>query len=230
MNLVILAAGYGSRLAENSSTPKGLITIRKRRIVEDSIETILGVVGIEKIVIVTNERFRNEYSGFFTDRFKDSEKRIDIVVNTSVHRGNGYSFYLAKDAISTDKFILIMSDHYFSESFVRKAIQGEGLAVDADPIYVDLNDATKVMTDSQGYVRDIGKNLPKFNYIDTGFFILDRSIFRIASIIEEKQSKIGLSDIIREARIGTIDVTRNLWIDIDTFEDLQYARKHVQDR
>ena len=126
------------------------------------------------------------------------------------------------------KFALIMSDHLFSKSFTRIASLGEGLAIDADPIYYDFDDATKVLVDSEGYVKDIGKNLSEFNYIDTGFFIFKKSIFNVIEEIVDERVKFGVSDIIKKARSKTVDVTGNFWMDIDTENDLLFARTHAK--
>ena len=223
MNLVIMAAGLGTRLVPINTIPKGLIPIGNKTIIEGNIEIILDATDIEKIVIVTNKKFRNMYADFL----KGFKQQYEIVVNEYVERGNGYSLFAAREAMSTDQFILIMSDHYFSRPFVQKAIVGEGLAVDRDPIYIDIDDATKVLTDSKGHVRDIGKKIRKYNCFDTGFFIMGKSIFKHASAVEKKRKQFGLSKIIKETKPKTVDVTRELWVDIDNLRDLEYAREHV---
>lgn len=223
MDVVILAAGYGTRLNDNNF-PKGLIKINDESIVESNIKKINYVTKINKIIVVTNRIFENVYKLFL----KKIEIKHEIIINESVERGNGYSLFLAEKGISTNEFIMIMSDHLFSEAFIRKAISGRGLAVDKAPIYYDLEDATKVLVDSKGYIVSIGKKLTKFNCIDTGFFILDKSIFEVIRIITNRQKNLGVSDIIRESRCKTVDVTGNLWIDIDTQLDLEFARTCTQ--
>jgi choline kinase len=222
MDVVILAAGYGTRL--NNNLPKGLIKINDESIVESNIKRIHDVTKINKIIVVTNRIFENSYKLFL----EKLEIKHETIINESVERGNGYSLFLAEKGISTNKFIMIMSDHLFSKAFIRRAISGSGLAVDKAPIYYDLEDATKVLVDSKGYVKSIGKNLTKFNYIDTGFFILDKSIFEVIKGITNRQKKVGVSDIIRESRCKTVDVTGNFWIDIDTQLDLEVARTRTR--
>jgi len=217
-----LAAGYGTRLNDLNDCPKGLMKIDNRTIIERNLENINSVKEINKIIIVTNKMFKEQYDA----HLKNTNFNYEIILNECVKRGNGYSFYLSHEGISTKKFALIMSDHLFSKSFTRKASLGDGLAVDADPIYYDYDDATKVLVDSEGYVKDIGKNLLKFNYIDTGFFILKNSIFTVIEEIVNKQENIGVSDIIKNARISTVDVTGCFWIDVDAQNDLKFARTH----
>ena len=122
-------------------------------------ENINAVEEITKTIIVTNKMSKEQYD----THLKNMNFNYEIILNTCVERGNGYSFYLSHEMISSEKFVLIMSDHLFSKSFTRKALLGDGLAVDADPIYYDFDDATKVLVDSEGYVKDIGKNLSEFN-------------------------------------------------------------------
>jgi len=221
MNLVILAAGYGTRINENSEIPKGLIKIKDKSIIETNIENINDVINISKLILITNKKYFNLYDDFLNI----FDIKYEILINNSIERGNGYSFFLAKQGVNTDEFILIMSDHVFSKSFIRSAILGRGLAVDSDPIYVDYDDATKVLTDSKGRIKKIGKKLKNYNFIDTGFFILNKNIFSYSDEIELLHDKFGVSDIIRKAKINIIDVTKNTWVDIDTKKDLKVAKE-----
>jgi CDP-L-myo-inositol myo-inositolphosphotransferase len=117
-----------------------------------------------------------------------------------------------------------MSDHLFSIEFTSIACKGEGLAVDSCPIYIDECDATKVLLDADGNIKNIGKNLLNFNYFDTGFFILNESIFLHAKELAGIQRNISLSEIIKCSKIKTTNLTGKFWIDIDTSTDLSYAR------
>lgn len=204
--------------------PKGLTKINNRTIIERNLENINSVKEINKIIIVTNKMFKEQYDA----HLKKLNFNYEIILNERVERGNGHSFYISHEGVSTMKFALIMSDHLFSKSFTRIASLGEGLAIDADPIYYDFDDATKVLVDSEGYVKDIGKNLSEFNYIDTGFFIFKKSIFNVIKEIVDERVKFGVSDIIKKARSKTVDVTGNFWMDIDTENDLLFARTHAK--
>lgn len=168
--------------------------------------------------------FKEQYDA----HLKKLNFNYEIILNERVERGNGHSFYISHEGVSTMKFALIMSDHLFSKSFTRIASLGEGLAIDADPIYYDFDDATKVLVDSEGYVKDIGKNLSEFNFIDTGFFIFKKSIFNVIEEIVDERVKFGVSDIIKKARSKTVDVTGTFWMDIDTENDLLFARTHAK--
>lgn len=204
--------------------PKGLTKINNRTIIERNLENINSVKEINKIIIVTNKMFKEQYDA----HLKKLNFNYEIILNERVERGNGHSFYISHEGVSTRKFALIMSDHLFSKSFLRIASLGEGLAIDADPIYYDFDDAMKVLVDSEGYVKDIGKNLSEFNYIDTGFFIFKKSIFSVIEEIVDERVKFGVSDIIKKARSKTVDVTGNFWMDIDTENDLLFARTHAK--
>jgi len=224
MDVVILAAGYGTRLNSNNNFPKGLIKIKNESIVERNIKNINDIIKINKIIVVTNRTYQNSYRSFF----KKMDIKYEIILNECVERGNGYSMFLAEKGISTCKFIMIMSDHLFSRGFIRKAISGSGLAIDKAPIYYDFEDATKVFVNSKGYIESIGKNITKYNYIDTGLFILDKSIFKVIKTMINIQKNFGVSDIIRESKCITVDITGNFWIDIDTQRDLKVARTRIE--
>lgn len=220
MDVLILAAGLGTRLG-SLNIPKGLIKINNKSIVHNNIENIMTCIKIKNIIIVTSHLYKDIYH----TEIRDLNINYKIIINDNIERGNGYSLFLAKKDISTCNFIMMMSDHLFSLSFIKKAIVGKGLAVDSDPAYIDINDATKVFVDLHGSIQKIGKEINNYNFIDTGFFILNKSIFKHTDYVEKINKKFGISDIVREANIQAIDITNNLWIDIDTKEDLFIAHK-----
>ena len=92
MDVVILAAGYGTRLNTNNNFPKGFIKIGDISIVEKNIINIYNVSEINKIIVVTNKIFKNAYNSFL----KKLEIKHIIIINEYVERGNGYSLFLAE--------------------------------------------------------------------------------------------------------------------------------------
>lgn len=58
MNVLILAAGYGTRLyALGEDTPKALLEINKKPLVNYILDRIENVGGLTKVVLVTNKKF-----------------------------------------------------------------------------------------------------------------------------------------------------------------------------
>lgn len=65
MKALILAAGYAVRLKElTQETPKALLEIGRRRIIDRIIDKILKVEDIDSIYLITNDRFFEKFNGW----------------------------------------------------------------------------------------------------------------------------------------------------------------------
>ncbi|MCD6559284.1 MAG: NTP transferase domain-containing protein [Palaeococcus sp.] len=214
MKAVILAAGFGRRMGEK---PKGLLKVGGREIIYRNMK-LMEENGVDEFIIVTNKK----YEGNFKDLLKRSGFKGKVLVNEDPERGNGYSLHIAKEHVD-GKFVLLMSDHIFSKEFLEAAITREGAIIDGNPEFVDIREATKVKVEN-GSVADIGKGLEEWDGVDTGFFILDENIFRVAEELVTKKERVGMSDIVRKAKLKVSYISGLFWMDIDTPEDLKRAR------
>ncbi len=220
MKAVILAAGLGTRL--RSKVPKPLVKVAGREIIYRTMRTLSK--HVDEFIIVVNAENKNKIEKFLENL---SEKfRYKIVLNPyPPEKGNGYSLYVTRDFVS-DKFILVMGDHVFDDNFVDEAIKGCGLVVDKLGLFINKDEATKVRV-KNGKIEEIGKNLKNFDFFDTGFFILNKSIFKVADELIRKNNKVEISDIAKKAKLKVYEVSGHFWMDIDTKDDLKIARKHI---
>ncbi|ASJ07894.1 CDP-alcohol phosphatidyltransferase [Thermococcus siculi] len=213
---VVLAAGLGTRMG---GKPKGLVKVAGREILYRTM-TLLKRNGVERFVVVTNERYGPLYRDFIGRHGFNAE----LVINPEPEKGNGHSLHLARGRVS-GRFVLVMSDHVYSEAFVEKAIGGDGLIADRKPKWVEIGEATKVRV-RDGRIDSIGKNLKGWDAVDTGFFVLDEGIFEITAVLErEKNGDYSLSEVIERARVPVTFVDGLGWTDVDTPNDLKRARK-----
>jgi len=213
---VVLAAGFGTRMG---GKPKGLIRVAGREILYRTLY-LLQQNGVERFVIVTNERYAELYRKFLEEHgFK-----AELVINPEPEKGNGHSLHLAGGRVS-GRFVLVMSDHVYSEAFVREAVSGDGLIADRRPRWIDVDEATKVEVEN-GRVRRIGKGLDEWDAVDTGFFILDDGIFDVTAELEkEKNGDYSLSEVVERAKLPVTFVDGLGWTDVDTPEEIRRARK-----
>ncbi len=215
MKAVLLCSGLARRM---DGQVKPLIKVGGREILYRSMR-LLEKHGIQEFTVVVNKRNREEIERFL----RDNGFKFEIVVNDAPERGNGYSLYLAKEKVS-GKFVLAMGDHVFGEEFVRKAVRGTGLICDRNPRFIDPDEATKVKVD-EGRVAEIGKKLEDFDCFDTGFFILDESIFDSAEKLVMEAETVELSDVVRKAKPQVTFVDGELWMDVDTPKDVRKAEE-----
>ncbi len=217
MKAVVLAAGLGTRL--KAKIPKPLVKVAGREILYRSLK-VLSELGIEEFIVVVGKK-----GELIEDFLKRHGFKYKIVRNEYPERGNGYSFYLAKDYVD-GKFVLIMGDHVYEREFIEKAIKGEGLIGDRIAKFVDIAEATKV-TCRNGRVERVSKKLDRFDYIDTGFFVLTPDIFKYAEELVKTKHEVSLSEIMEKAKVPVTEVSGYFWMDIDTPEELRKANRLI---
>jgi CDP-L-myo-inositol myo-inositolphosphotransferase len=216
MKAVILCAGMATRLG---GKVKPLLKVGGREILYRTLKYLTDC-GVDEFVVVVNPKNRSVIEDFLR---KNGFKYV-LIENPKPEKGNGYSFYLAKDYVN-EKFVLVMGDHVYDEEFVKTAIKAEGLVCDKNPLYVDIEEATKVLTEN-GRIKRIGKDLKEWCCIDTGFFVLAPDVFKYAEEIIDKD-EIKLSDVMERAKIPVTQVSGLFWMDVDTPEELKKANRLV---
>ena len=230
---LIIAAGEGTRLGIYTKTkPKSLLKILGIPIIERIILSAQKA-GITDFLIVTG------YMGNkISDYLKDGKKygiRIRYIHNEAWKRPNGVSVLKAKDMLK-ENFILLMSDHIFHPRKLTKFLNFKlknnecVLCVDKNTINIlDIEDATKVYVKNEKVIS-IGKNLKRYNAIDTGMFIISPYFFKVL----EKSIKNGfcsITDSVREmSKQGKMKVfeSEEFWFDIDSIKDLEHAEKKLK--
>jgi choline kinase len=137
----------------------------------------------------------------------------------------------AKDELH-NPFLLLMSDHIFEPKTVRRLAQrpladGEViLAVDhnVDRVF-DLDDATKVKCEAD-HIVDIGKDLARYDALDTGMFLCSPALFhRLESAKEDGNCSLsdGMRQLAREQNLRAFDIGDAHWQDVDSPEALAHA-------
>jgi len=226
---LILAAGNGSRLRKISGElPKPLVPFYGRPILEHVIRRAQQA-GIEEFVIVLGYRgdlIRN----WFECRWR-GHARFTWVENPEYHKSNGVSALKARNSLH-DNFLLLMADHLFESQTARMMVRqhlapGEvilGVDPKLDRIF-DIDDATKIRRRGDRIV-DIGKEIEKYDAIDTGMFLCTPALF---DHLERagKDGNCSLSDGMRcLARRGLLraqEIGDAEWYDLDTPAALAHA-------
>ncbi len=221
MQAVILAAGLGTRLYPlTQDRPKGLLKVAGRELLYRHLH-LLSQNGINHFVIVVNQKTKKAFEDFL----KGHPFSCRLIVNPHPERGNGYSFFLARDYVS-GPFVLTMSDHVYEPDFVAQAVKGFGLIVDRIGRYIDPQEATKVSCEG-GRIKAIGKDLSCYEGFDTGFFVLEPQIFEVAQKLALQQEELSLSEIVGKAGLPCTYLSGLFWMDVDTPEDLKKATKYL---
>jgi len=230
MKAVVLAAGRGERLKPYTNyLPKPLINLRGAPLLRH-IVSALTRAGLDEVLVITG--YRNDILSRRIYNWREFEGVVRHRFNPDWHIGNATSLLAArKEVEEEDAFVLSMSDHIFDSSLVEKALNdfnGENtVCVDRDPKQLmDVVESTKVRLDDRSRVTQIGKGLEKWDAVDTGVFILRGDVFKMIPRGATQVSSC-MSALASSMLLYGYDVSGIPWLDIDTPEDLEHARKTV---
>ena len=232
---VILAAGDGERLGSLTLTcPKVLLPLNDAApLIKYPIDAMLAA-GISQIAIVV---------GYLGDKIievlgdgSSFGAELHYIYNFDYLGGNAVSVHRVKDWAQGKPIVLCMGDHLLDKELVKRLLSritsDNTLCVDYTPAQsLNLAEATKVAVDDDGYINDIGKGLIYWNAVDTGVFLLTEKFFRVLDeLVARFGTSIEMSDAIRffihrGHRFNTCDVSGCFWMDVDTEEDLNLARR-----
>jgi len=231
---IILAAGDGDRLGILTiACPKVLLSVNDVPLIRYPIEALVAA-GISDIAIVI---------GYLGDKVielvgngSDFGVRLKYIYSSDYLGGNAISVYRAREWAQGEPVILCMGDHLIERKMVRhlldRQILNETLCIDYTPSqHHQLAEATKVIVDGAGCIKDIGKELVCWDAIDTGIFLLTENFFKaIDELVQYCGIDVEISDVIRflisQGRsFDTWDVSGCSWADVDTKEDLDLVRR-----
>jgi choline kinase len=226
---LILAAGNGSRIASVSGgVPKPLVRLRGIPLLEHVMASCQEA-GIKRFVVVVGYR-ADLIRRWFAERPLDGIS-VTLIENPDYHKANGVSALTAKDELH-NPFLLLMSDHIFEPKTARALAQQPLvddeviLAVDhnVDGVF-DLDDATKVKCETD-HIVDIGKDLARYDALDTGMFLCSPALFhRLESAKRDGNCSLsdGMRQLAREQKLRAFDIGDAHWQDVDSPEALAHA-------
>ncbi len=215
MKAVVLAAGKGERLG--SSLPKPLVSVLGKALIDRAIES-LQKAGIRDIIVVYSDpRVKAHLEG-----------RVQLVYNDSVEREGGYSLLKGAEAAGGEPFVLVMSDHIFEPEIVERLLESKPktttLCTDRNLEGRDVDEATKVLVGEGGRILDIGKEIQRYNALDTGVFYCTPEVLEAARAFT---GRFTVTDVMRKliekGRLYSVDVTGCFWWDVDTRQELKRA-------
>jgi 1L-myo-inositol 1-phosphate cytidylyltransferase len=223
MDALIIAAGFGSRLADISPS-KPLTPIAGVPLIELGVRQV-AAAGAKRVVVVTGHE-AERLEAFLPDL----TERVGIPIVperlSDWSTPNGYSVMAGAARIDGD-FLLMMADHIFSAEILRGLAQsgaperGVTLGIDyrIDSPLVDPDDATWVKHDEAGRITAIGKTIPHYDAVDCGAFLATPELAAAiaAAIAEGKPGSLsdGMQRLADAGRAWTMDIGNAWWIDVD---------------
>ena len=231
MKALILAAGFGSRLAPlTDNLPKSLVKVNGKPILFKQIENLIDN-GIGDITVVSG------YKGEILDsEVKKNFPSVRVVYSKDYAvTNNMYSAYTAREFVAGEEFLMMNADVFFDGSVIKALLAFPH----PDAIVTDygryLEESMKV-TAKDGRITSISKQTEKKDAlgcsIDVYKFSADggNAFFeKCREYIEDKKqlklwSEVALNDILADVYFAACPLDGR-WYEIDNHEDLAAAEK-----
>lgn len=223
MDALILAAGYGSRLAALSPS-KPLTPVCGMPLIEIGVRQAMAA-GVSRVVVVTGHR-GDELEAFLAALARRLGLPIEPERLGDWSRPNGWSLLAGARRLAGD-YLLLMADHMFETALLARLLASAGsdrgvtLAIDrrCDSPLVDPDDATWVRTGPGGTIRAIGKAVEPHDAVDCGAFLATRELAAAieAAIAAGAAGSVsdGMQRLADRGRAATMDVGGAWWLDVD---------------
>lgn len=189
MNFAILAAGEGSRLAqEGVELPKPMVKIHGEAMIDRLIRIFDGC-GAENIYIITNNL--TPITQAHLRRLEEENRRIRLIVKTT--QSSMHSFFELRQVMNEGKFCLTTVDTIFKEDEFRQYVKAweqsdeDGMMAVTD--YVDDEKPLYISTTTDDVITGFHDKEPQ-RYISGGIYGLDERSFPIIDkCVAEGQSR-----------------------------------------
>ena len=226
MDALIIAAGFGSRLAELSPS-KPLTPVAGVPLIELGARQAVAAGAARVVVVTGHEAARIE--AFLPDLATRIGAPVEAARVADWSKPNGWSVLAGAERIAGD-YLLMMADHVFAAPLLAGLAQAGGpdrgvtLAIDRAITsgLIDPDDATWVDTAPDGRIRAIGKTIAAWNAVDCGAFLATPELANAirAAIAAGKAGSLsdGMQVLADAGRAQTHDVgagPRAWWMDVD---------------
>ena len=227
MEALIIAAGFGSRLASLSPS-KPLTPIAGLPLIELGVRQAKAA-GVSRVVVVTGHE-AERLEAYLPELAAKTGIEITAERLPDWSRPNGFSVMAGAARIEGD-YLLMMADHIFSAAILQKLAQqgnanrGVTLAIDrrtTSPL-IDPDDATWVKMDEAGRIRAIGKTIADYDAVDCGAFLATPELAKAIgeAVAQGKSGSLsdGMQRLADAGRAATMDIGEDpqdaWWMDVD---------------
>ena len=238
---IILAAGPGTRLQPyTDNLPKTLLNVGNLTIFDRIIRN-LQKVGIKDIVVVTGHGSSNLewHISTYIKKLTEHKLKFEVIRNDNLDIGNMYSFWLARDKMTQD-FIILDSDIVFHPRILDLLLSSKHeSAIVVDDTKQLSGGETKVKITKGQIVKKIraSMDLSEANGEYVGIMKVSskeakKVLRQVKGLLDEGKYPLNypraFSLVANEEDCFFACITQGLpWIEIDTVENLQYARQIV---
>jgi choline kinase len=231
VDALIIAAGYGSRLASLSPS-KPLTPVAGVPLLELGVRQARAA-GARRVVVVTGHE-AERVEAFLPGLAERADLPVVAERIDDWSTPNGWSV-IAGAARIEGNYLLMMADHVFGDGLLERLAaqagddRGVTLAIDrhvANPL-VDPEDATWVRLNDAGFIAAIGKTIAPYDAVDCGAFLATPELAEAirAAIAAGKAGSLsdGMQWLADRGRAATFDISVDIgadpangwWMDVD---------------
>jgi len=189
MKAIILCAGYGTRLYPlTENKPKALLEVKGKSLIDMLVDSLEKIEAIDEIIVVSNDRFYNQFCEWGTARKKKTPLTIlnDFTTSNDNRLGAiGDIKYAIQNLQIDDDVFIGSSDMYFD--FEMKDFYDYFIEKDADAILGEYENDIKVLQrkgvavlGEDNRIVEIEEKVqnPKGNFILTAFYLYKKESIR----------------------------------------------------
>jgi glucose-1-phosphate thymidylyltransferase len=239
MKAVILCAGYATRLYPLTlNTPKALLDVNGKPLLSHIIENLSSISEIDKIYVVTNDKFYNHFSDWAKGN-KTIEVINDNTKTNETRLGGVGDFALALDKIKDDDILIILGDNFFNLE-LKRFVDFFRLNKETAVALYDLKnkeDARKF-----GVLETEGSKIigfeekpqdPKSTLISTGAYIFPKEfIGNLKDYISSAKNKEGIGFMIQDFVVNQFNLNGFVfdegWFDIGSLDDYKRLNEYLK--
>jgi len=231
---IVLAGGTGSRLRPLTKvTNKHLLPIGKKPMIFYPIEKLTSI-GINEILIVTGVEYMGDVVSLLGSG-KDFGCRFTYKVQDEAG-GIAQALGLVEDFANNHPIVVILGDNIFHDNlkpYADKFIQqGTGARVLLTKVEKPQRFGVAEIEDGKIISIQEKPEKPKSNYIITGIYFYNPSVFEIIQkLMPSKRGELEITDVnqtyINKGQLE-YDILDGWWTDAGTFQSLTRANEFVE--
>ena len=244
MHAIILAAGYGIRLFPlTENTPKPLLKIAEKPIIEHLIRRLERLEPIDKICIVTNDKFENNFKEWLNNF--NSEKPINILNDgtrsNETRLGAFGDVHYAITAKNIDSDVLVIAgDNLFELEleevirFFKKRNSNVIVLHDVKDFELAKNYGIVELSDTKVINFEEKPSSPKTTLASTGIYLFPKKTISLINKYVAQGNNLDKTGSFIEwlHKRDTVHsyITDKKWYDIGNLEQLEKANKYYKEK
>ena len=242
MDAIVLAAGYATRLHPlTENTPKPLLKVAGKPIIEHIINKLEELDIVNKVYIVTNDKFEKNFKEWLHNF--NAKKPIEVINDNTKSNDDrlgalGDIHYTIKTKNIQNDIIVIAGDNLFELSLhevaaiFRKRRHNVIVLYDVKDLELAKHYGVVDVKDNVVVHFEEKPSNPKSTLISTGIYLFPKkTISLIEKYISQGNNPDKTGDFIEwlhERDEIYAYITEKAWYDIGNFEQLEKANKHYK--